>query len=87
MKAITLFYDAHCGLSQRVREWMTREKKFVALHFVPYDSALAAEQFWGQSFFLVIFSSEAGKEGVINTFRQGWETEDFVSSTDRGVVA
>lgn len=38
MKAITLFYDARCGLCTSVKTWLEREPKFVALHFVPYDS-------------------------------------------------
>jgi predicted DCC family thiol-disulfide oxidoreductase YuxK len=47
MKAISVFYDAHCGLCTAVRDRFTREPQFVALHFVPYDSRLAAEIFPG----------------------------------------
>ena len=38
MKAITVFYDARCGLCGTMKSWLEKEPKFVALHFVPYDS-------------------------------------------------
>lgn len=45
MKAISVFFDERCGLCRSVKEWLEREPKFVALHFVAYDARLAREIF------------------------------------------
>jgi len=45
MKAITVFYDVHCGICATVKAWLEREPKYVKLFFVPYDSAHAKELF------------------------------------------
>jgi predicted DCC family thiol-disulfide oxidoreductase YuxK len=47
MRAISVFYDARCGLCDGVRRRFAREPVFVPLHFVPYDSALARTLFPG----------------------------------------
>ncbi len=41
MKALTVFYDARCGLCDAFRRWLEREPRFVAVRFVPFDSAEA----------------------------------------------
>lgn len=65
MKAITVFFDARCGLCRTVRAWLEREPKFVALRFVPYDSALATEVFpciadWQPEREILALSDEGG---------------------------
>lgn len=65
MKAITIFYDARCGLCASVKSWLEREPKFVALHFVPYDSRHAEVLFpkiadWHPDREIVALSDEGG---------------------------
>ena len=65
MKAITVFYDAQCGLCGTVKNWLEREPKFVALHFVPYDSRHAAVLFptiadWHPEREILVLSDEGG---------------------------
>lgn len=45
MKALTAFYDPHCGLCSGVKAWLGSVSCFVPLHFVAYDSVLAADLF------------------------------------------
>ncbi len=65
MKAITVFYDARCGLCRNVKTWLEREPKFVALHFVAYDSRHAAILFpkitdWHPEREILALSDEGG---------------------------
>jgi predicted DCC family thiol-disulfide oxidoreductase YuxK len=65
MKAITLFYDARCGLCRGVKNWLEREPKFVALYFVPYDSRHAELLFpkiadWSPEREILALSDEGG---------------------------
>lgn len=45
MKALTVFYDARCGLCAGVKTLLDKEACFVPLHFVPYDSRKACHLF------------------------------------------
>jgi predicted DCC family thiol-disulfide oxidoreductase YuxK len=38
MHTLTLFYDAHCGLCSRVRQWLSSQPSYVRLEFIPYDA-------------------------------------------------
>ena len=38
MQALTIFYDAHCGLCGGFRRWMQTQASMVRLEFLPYDS-------------------------------------------------
>lgn len=65
MKAISVFYDARCGMCRSVKTWLEQEPKFVALHFVPYDSRLAASLFpkisdWQPEREILALSDEGG---------------------------
>lgn len=45
MKALTAFYDPHCGLCGGVKSWLGSQPCFVPLYFVAYDSAVAGDLF------------------------------------------
>lgn len=65
MKAISVFYDARCGMCRSVKTWLEQEPKFVALHFVAYDSRLAAGLFpkitdWHPEREILALSDEGG---------------------------
>ena len=45
MKALTIFYDPHCGLCAKFRQWLLAQPKRVAVEFVPYDSPGAVVRF------------------------------------------
>lgn len=65
MKAISVFYDARCGLCATVKAWLEKEPKFVNLHFVPYDSRHAALLFpkiadWHPEREILALSDEGG---------------------------
>lgn len=47
MNALTVFYDAECGLCSSVKEWLGQERCYVPLRFMPYDSVSAAALFPG----------------------------------------
>lgn len=38
MHTLTLFYDAHCGLCSRFRDWLLDQPAYIRLEFLPYDS-------------------------------------------------
>ncbi len=44
MNALTLFYDARCGLCSELRKWLVTQPAYVQLHFVPYDSPEAVKR-------------------------------------------
>jgi predicted DCC family thiol-disulfide oxidoreductase YuxK len=65
MKAITVFYDARCGLCGTVKSWLEREPKYVKLFFVPYDSQHARELFpkisdWQPEREILVLTDEGG---------------------------
>jgi len=65
MKAITVFYDVHCGICATVKAWLEREPKYVKLFFVPYDSAHAKELFpkiddWQPDREILVLTDEGG---------------------------
>ena len=65
MKAITVFYDARCGLCNTVKSWLEREPKYVKLFFVPYDSQTARDLFpkideWQPDREILVLSDEGG---------------------------
>jgi predicted DCC family thiol-disulfide oxidoreductase YuxK len=65
MKAITVFYDARCGLCTTVKAWLEREPKYVKLFFVPYDSEHARVLFpkiadWHPEQEILVLSDEGG---------------------------
>jgi predicted DCC family thiol-disulfide oxidoreductase YuxK len=47
MNALTIFYDPHCGLCAKFRTWLESQPKRVAVEFLGYDSAEAANRFPG----------------------------------------
>ena len=47
MKTLTIFYDPHCGLCAKFRLWLEAQPRWVAVEFLSYDSAAAAERFPG----------------------------------------
>lgn len=60
-----MFYDPHCGLCTEVKTLLGRERCFVPLHFVAYDSRLAREMFPGIEDFrpgeeILVLSDEGG---------------------------
>ncbi|MEM8955359.1 MAG: DCC1-like thiol-disulfide oxidoreductase family protein [Verrucomicrobiota bacterium] len=36
-----VFYDQHCGLCQSCRKWLTLQRTWFPLHFIPWDSTSA----------------------------------------------
>lgn len=49
MKTLTIFYDPHCGLCTKFRQWLEGEPRRVRTEFLAYDSAEAEERFPGLS--------------------------------------
>lgn len=41
MTELTIFYDLRCGLCCQVKAWMMRQRAYVKLNFLPYDSPMA----------------------------------------------
>lgn len=41
MTQLTIFYDLRCGLCCRVKAWMQRQRAYVNLRFLPFDSPTA----------------------------------------------
>lgn len=44
MTRLTIFFDPHCGLCSRFRQWMERQHSYLVLDFVPYDSETARKR-------------------------------------------
>lgn len=44
MNALTLFYDARCGLCSQVRKWLETQPAYLRLEFIPYDSPEAVRR-------------------------------------------
>ena len=47
MNALTVFYDSKCELCCRVRDWLTRQPKYVPLEFVPLQSPMLEQRYPG----------------------------------------
>lgn len=65
MKALTVFYDARCGLCGRAKSWLESEPKYVKLSFVSYDSRHARELFpkiddWQPDKEILVLTDEGG---------------------------
>ncbi len=41
MTEITIFYDLRCGLCCQVKAWMLRQRAYLKLNFLPFDSPMA----------------------------------------------
>lgn len=47
MNTLTVFYDPHCGLCARFREWLERQPKRLPVEFLGYASEEAGRRFPG----------------------------------------
>ena len=45
MHALTVLYDARCGLCTTTKSWLARQKAIVPLEFLPADSPAARRRF------------------------------------------
>ena len=44
MEKLTIFYDGECGICAKFRRWMSSERSYVALEFLPFQSSEAQER-------------------------------------------
>ena len=47
MKKLYVLYDAECGICQRCRVWLIRQRAYFELHFIPLQSSEVAWRFPG----------------------------------------
>jgi len=47
MKTLTIFYDPHCGLCSRFREWLEAQPQRVTIRFTDFRSEEASRRFPG----------------------------------------
>ena len=43
MTELTIFYDLRCGLCCQVKAWMLRQRAYLKLSFLPFDSPMALQ--------------------------------------------
>ncbi len=71
MNKLHIFYDATCGLCQRIREWMGRQPAFVTVEFLPLQSSAARARFPG------IETLKPGERMVVvNEHGEAWQGVD-----------
>lgn len=66
MKKLTVFYDPHCGLCTRFRDWLLNQALWLPVEFIGFDTAEAGRRFPG------LLELGADRECIVQADDGGW---------------